>query len=401
MDKFYTIQSNTRSEGLGQTGYKFYYDKDENTYDSYGSQVKEIHNMYYNQTNWGCAVTRSVIDIRTNLIASEGPSIIAKNEQTQEWIDNFLKQNNLYSSKLINMVRIGEMEGRCLTILKPNKKKKYIRVLPTSFYENNYFVESDYDEIIEVYQLTKEKKKITFNNSIVTKLSGNSYQYNETTPLLSNVIENIKAIDRAMNDFREANRLYGFPTPAIEVKEGEDAKTIAEGMSQQNWKVGTSFVSNGKLYFPSIPEAYNSLIKEIELHYKIISGITAIPVHWFGWVELMSNMATYVEIENMIKISTTKDRTIWSDSIKEIIIKAMELSVDNGFDNAILDTDFDVSIPYLSPQYTQYLSSIYLPLYQSDIITKKEFRSFIPSLDVDSIEDDIDNGVLEENDDEE
>ena len=381
-DKFYMIQANSSASTEGQNT-NVYSSDARGLYSRYDAMVAELYAMYYNQANFGCSLTKTLVDIRTNLIASEGCSVIAKNEKTQKWIENFIKDNKLNTSKLISMIRTGEMEGKVLNLLIPSKKEKRVKVYPISYNENAYFVESNYDEIDAVWQLDKKKKQTEkYKNYVLTKLNGSSYNYNMTPPTLGNVIENIKAIDIALNDFRESNRLFGFPTAAIEAKTGEDAEEISKAMAAKNWAIGNAFASTGKLYFPSVPQSYNALTKEIEVQLKQISSISSVPVHWLGYVELMSNRSVADELENMIKIGTQKDRTIWADTMTDIILMAMRMSVDKGYEDAVFDKDFSITIPYLSPQYTAYLSTVYLPLYQNNVISKQELRSFIPSLDV-------------------
>jgi hypothetical protein len=358
-----------------------------NNYVTYDVQVNELYKMYYARMDLGNDITGTLIDNRVALICGEGVSIISKRKSTQKWINNFLKESKLNSIKLSQLVTHGEMEGKQLILFNIDKNKEKINLKQILWYDYHYVIEvdkKDKEKIIGIYveKEGKEKEYFSLDRLVFVKIGGRPEELNETPTKVGSVIQNIKNLARAYYDLRRSNHLFGFPTPAVECKDKDDVKVASKSIKDTNWKPGNTFVSTGRMYYPIPPNSYQNLESEIALNVKIISSRTGDPVHWLGWVDLMSNRAVSHDLNEFIQAGTKVERMIWADSVKDIIVKAMQLSIDNGFSNApkSFDDDFEVELPYISLEYIDRLNTTWLPLQMNGVISMAQLRNKIPGI---------------------
>jgi hypothetical protein len=364
-----------------------------NNYVTYDSQVHELYKMYYAESDLGNDTTSTVIDLRTALIAGEGISVICKDVKALEFINKIIKYTRLNSHKLESLIKHGEIEGKQLLSLIPNKSKQIINIKQYLYEDIKYTVEYDEDkeEITRIYINGKDgiKKDIPLENSIFFKLSGKPNDYNKTPSKACSIVQQIKNHDRAYYDLRKSNSLYGFPTPAFKGDNEQSVKTTADAVNGTKWKVGKSFVSTTQMYYPVPPNSWETLLKEISITVKIISRRTGLPVHWLGWTDLMSNRATAEDLAELILTGTKTERLIWTEKLKEIILKIMQLSVDNGFDDAVYTEDFTVDLPYISLAYLDKIASVWMPLQMNGVISMDQLRNKLPGINPEDTEKEV------------
>ncbi|GAH41096.1 unnamed protein product, partial [marine sediment metagenome] len=94
----------------------------------------------------------------------------------------------------------------------------------------------------------------------------------------------------------------------------------------KNFKLKKVLAGTAKMSFIKLDAGgIDSIEKEIVSLVKLISGNTGIPVHFLGFVDLMSNRATAEDLINMINAATTKERQTWIGAYEEVIKKAMDM----------------------------------------------------------------------------
>ena len=101
----------------------------DNDYTSYASQTQAIFKKYNGRDAIGNEQLRGIVDTRTAFISGEGLSVICKNDKTAKFIDNFFRINKLDGSRFFQFVQQGEMEGRVLLYIKPDKQQENIKLL--------------------------------------------------------------------------------------------------------------------------------------------------------------------------------------------------------------------------------------------------------------------------------
>jgi hypothetical protein len=358
-----------------------------NNYQTYPAQINIMYRMYNSSTDYGSGLLRNIIDTRSSLIAGEGLSIFAKNKKTQKFIDTFIKKNNLNGSRLFEIVTGCEMEGKSLVILIPDSKDQYVKTRWFSFYLNNYTIETDKkdsDIITSIHWTDKagNKHETRPDRAVYMKTGGTTDRYNDTPPRTANVLTQIENYERALYDLRFNNHLFGRITPYWKTENSQDAKVINNALNNKEWDFGKGYAGAADFKYVSPDSgASDTIAKEMSLNLKIISAVTGIPVHWLGWTDLMSNRSTADELREMLLLCVKKEKLIIVEKIKEMIQKAMEMSVAAGFDDAVYDPDgFVVDLPVLTMDQIKSLVEVWIPLMDADLVSHADVQNRIPGI---------------------
>jgi hypothetical protein len=360
-----------------------------NQYLTYETQLEAIYKGYQTRSAYASNYISDIIDKRTNLIVSEGLSITAKKEKTQKFINDFIDYNKLDGSKLIELVRISEMEGRILSILFPDTMREtdgtietYIKVKNIRFRKTKYKLNIDPrdDEKIIKVEINNSLGELQSYNPDVFVYSHNGISLDEDpNPCIASILTNCEYADRVLYDLRKSNHLFGFPTPNIVTTDNIMQKQVKNDIDGKQWKPGSALIGP-TLEYPQPPNSSEILKGEIALHMKIISSRTGIPVHWLGWTDLLSNRSTAMELRDFISTCIRDEKIRAREHMREIICKMMTMAVDRGIDGAVYDEDFEVDVPDVSIETVKALSETWLPLYDAEMISKFDFQNKIPGI---------------------
>lgn len=383
---------NTRINNFASTGAGKEVDK--NNFATYEAQVNACYDMYEARSTYGAEMLGGIIDTRVAFIAGEGLSVASKNPATREYIDNFIKQNKLNGSRLINMVTIGELEGCNLVTLKPyapegKKDKWHVKARSFAWHENKYRVEkyaADTDEIEKVVykDKTNNEKEATIKGAdcVYIKLGGVETKLDNPTNRIHRVLTNIENISRGIYDLRHNTHLFGRTTPYWETLNQLSAAAINAAIQDGNWSMGKGYAGSAKF---SLVEptgaAAEAALKDIMINTKIVSTSTGLPVHFLAWTELMSNRATADNLMELVKAATQKERLIWEEAFTELIQKSMQIAIDTGIaTNAILN-DFTVKLPFTSLALIKTIIEVWEPLRQANVISDFTLLNMLPGVD--------------------
>lgn len=371
-----------------------------NPYRSYLSVVTAINRKYNNLEQYGCSLVKQVIDWRATQIAGNGANVKSEDEQADKFLQEFSKYNKLDGYRFIEMVREGEMEGKCLLTLEIEQKdeddvdlefEQQVCVKHVSWVQKGYEVKTsddDYEEIIGVKIPAKDGQgEINLDPSmaVYVKLGSSRTIINQCVPRIANVLYDIDNLDRALADMRANNHLFGVSTPTIETPDESIADKLRRFVygagGKLKWVLGTMFIGTGKLTFaePS-GKAIESLAKECETLAKIISAATGIPIHFLGYADLLSNRSTAEELMEMVNATTRIEREIWKSKLEELCIKAINLYNDTT-GSSLSTAGISVEVPVVTMQMVDLLTSIYLPLQQAGVISMQTLRQRIPGID--------------------
>lgn len=192
----------------------------------------------------------------------------------------------------------------------------------------------------------------------------------------------LEDIDKALWDWREMNHLFGAPTPFFKVENKSDVKPLQAALSEIQWRIGKLLITNADFSMVEITGAgAESIRKEIETKAKISSGMVGVPVHFLGFVDLMSNRATADNLMELLFASTSMERNSWVGLYSSMIEKAMRMhneQMQNNLDSRALKVD----IPEVSYQKLKELQEVWLPMYVGGGISLPTFLSKVPDVDV-------------------
>ena len=372
-------------------------------YRSYGAQTSAIYRKYNGRDEVGNPQTRGLLDLRKATIAGEGISIQAENENTGAWINDFLNNNKLKGSRFPLWVLGGEMAGKSLVGLVPDKVSKFVRTFHYPFTNgadgidyrvklNNIY---DFDTIKDV-----EKKagtgyasmKLKTGHFQYVRLGGDDCRVNETTTKVGLCLHEIESYDRALNGMRKNNHLFSRITPTFQTTSLSETTALQSWIARVKWKIGIIFAGTAKLEYVGPPEtAHGNYKTEMEAAAKVISMVTGMPIHWIGHVDMMSNRSTAAELYDLINNATVIERVIWAEALKEIIIKAMKISIESSFENktvkrgkailSIPDDKFTVNIPVMSwSRMESYIKALSLA-FNDGVISDLDYQGKLPDID--------------------
>ena len=374
MDSFLSA-TNTSGDGCG------------NNYKGYGSQTSAIFRKYQGKDDLGNWQTRALVDTRTAFISGEGLSVHSSDNALSVWIDKFLSFNKLKGSRFFDFVKAGEMTGKGLFVLEADKKKEQVIVkrIPTN-YEGGKKIEATPYDIANPntrVDIKLDNKELDAKNFEYVKLAGLPCEYNNTTTKIGQVLNQCDNYDRGMNAMRKNNHLFGKVTPFFKCEDDGTVSRIAK-IIKNGWKIGNAIAAKAEMSMvvPELGAMDNIKAEQLALA-KAISFVTGIPVHWLGHVDAMSNRSTAESLYETINNGTVNERSIWSESFYEIILKAQEIAINNGFENVpkTVNADFEVTIPLIPfTRMLQYIQALSLA-FSDGAISLADYTNRLPGID--------------------
>ena len=362
-----------------------------NAYSTYDSQVAETYRKYNSLASFGNQQTRAIIDLRTAFIAGEGISISCENEQTAAWIEDFLSKNLLDGPNFINAVKGSEIAGQALFILRESEwfnQEFYLKVLRVPYsikipYRPVYKDSVIRDEVMDM-MIKKDGywQSAGFKDFIYVRTGGDDANTQGPVTRTGIVLTDIENYDRAIKDMRRNNHIFARITPVFTTESDSETLNLKKQLEDLKWQIGEAFIGTAKFGYASPGTgAYENLESELVATIKTISSVTGIPVHWLGFVDLMSNRSTADTLYELIKNATILERQVWETSIYFLIVKAQELYIDGGGENLSLNTDFEVRLPLID--FNEFLNRVKgLSLAFADsVISQDDYMHMLPGID--------------------
>lgn len=363
-----------------------------NAYKTYDTQVTETYKKYNGLSDFGCQQTRAIIDLRTAFIAGEGISISCEDEKTSDWIEKFLAQNEMNGLNFINSVKASEICGQSLIVLKQDKwydDSPYVRIrrIPYSAdtpYKPVYADKLYKDEIVDIkIKSGQEWTSLDSKDYIYIRTGGDDSNSEKPVTKVGVVLTDLENYDRALKDMRRNNHIFARITPVWETGGDSETKALKTSLDATKWKIGEAFIGKAKFNYVTPGEgAHQNLTSELVATIKTISAVTGIPVHWLGYVDLMSNRATADTLYELIKNATIIDRQIWENSLYNLILKAQEIYINNGGEELNkLNADYEVRLPLID--FNEFLNRVKgLNLsYMDGAISLDDYRNALPGID--------------------
>lgn len=383
-----------------------------NQYPTYQSAVTEINRKYIGTADWGVLQTGSIIDLRAAFIIGDGVIITDKEPGDEpsaelEWTEEFFRYNDLDREVVQEFAKEAEIEGKIALKLAveedkeedaeevDEKDKKWkVSVRFISWLDKKYEVIPNPLDYLD-YQKLKWKQTGTHKGEtldakefVYKKFGGRIMNPNEAAPKIMKCLPQIESFDRALWDWRQINHIFAGPVLYAKCEDKAEVDLMLNAFNDKNFKLKKILAGTADMEFIKLDVGgTDSLEKEISGLAKVISGNTGVPVHWLGFVDLMSNRATADDLINMINGATTKERQIWIGAYEEVIKKAMVMwnnAAEPGMSKEKqLDPDkIKVDIPIITKMHYDQLEKIFLPAAVAGLISDKTFLTMIPGLDV-------------------
>lgn len=309
-------------------------------YSTYDKQVAALGKLYENTAEWGCMITKNIIDVRTAFSVGEGIDVKKREgfkgsaDAELEWVEEFMQYNNLDEEMPMEYAKEAEIEGKVLLRFLVDETAKNIRVVHVPWRKFKYTIYTpDYDffNYTRAEYIGSGEPNIKFDLTpewfVYKRFGGSADKINETSPKTAFVLRQIEDLDKAIWDWRKTNRLFSTPTPVVYCPDEQTAKKVQAWLDGGNWRIGKTLVLGGlNMKFELVGwrgDGYTTLKEETQTLVKTISGTTGIPVHFLGYPELLSNRDTAENLGNLISLSTRKERRTWVGAYEEVFQKAM------------------------------------------------------------------------------
>lgn len=382
-----------------------------NSYKDYKTAVQAISNKYCGKEDWGCTQTGTIIDLRAAFILGEGVQVVpttatkAEAELEMLWTRDFFTYNGLDAEMAQEIAKEVEIEGKvALNIIYDNEPfKTWPGMVSTRFIPwtaKKYVIEADPTDYLWYKKIHWDATgKISAGNFpeeefVYKKFGGRIFDPNDAQPKIMKCLTHIDRFDMALWDLRQINHLFAAPIPIIELEAdaGVDVAKLQDKLDKVNWKVSKGFVLRGGVFSYKSPDpaGIQNLISEIELCIKVISGVTGIPIHYLGLLDLLKNRATGENTRELVMAATAREREIWIGAFTELIEKAMRLyNVKSGLQQRsrkLEPTNVRVEIPEITQEHWDRLEKVLIPAALGGIISKEYVASQIPGIDMEAEE---------------
>lgn len=372
-------------------------------YTGYESIVQALYRKYNGLDTYGNGLVRQLVDFRATQIAGNGFNLRSEHPETNAFLQQYVRYNQLSGQRGWAWVRDSELEGRSVLInaLVKADDNWQVRARSIPWYRWRYKItgQSDDAETIDRVEFTDssgELQSLTIDKATYIKLSGatvsgNTYCLNDTVPRVGLCLDRIESIDRAMDDLRGNNSLFGRPVRYAQVPDEATANALRESLFGQNARAATTVMiesGRGEFYILAGSIAYaepsgaanEAILKEITMAAQLISGQTGMPVHYMGFPELMSNRATADDMHELINSTTAKEREAWKTGVQEHASKAVQMYAEAT--GADLQPDSVIcSLPVVMLSSIERVASVWMPLYEGGIISKQTVREQVPGID--------------------
>lgn len=376
-----------------------------NSYPSYESAVAEIDRKYVGTADWGVMQTGNIIDLRAAFIIGDGIIVSEKEpgaEKELEWAQRFLEYNDLDKEVAQEFAKEVEIEGKIALKLALEKDKDaekgkedyMVTVRFISWMDKKYTVEThpqdylDYQRLVWKATGMHKAETLEAKEFVYKKFGGRVNKPNEAAPKIMKCLTQIENLDMALRDWRQINHIFAGPILYAKCVDPNEVGKALAALADKNFKIKKILAGTFELSFLSLDiKGVEALEKEIEALIKMISGTTGIPVHFLGFVDLMSNRATAENLMEMVNAATTKERQTWIGTYEEIIRKGMVMY--NAKENAQMSKGkqldpgkIKVDIPIITQANYERLEKIFLPACIAGKLSDEAFLAMIPGLDV-------------------
>lgn len=378
-----------------------------NAYNSYTKAVKEIEKKYLATADWGVVLTGNIIDLRSAFIIGNGLQIrttVPKKEAETElkWINDFMAYNKLDRELVQELAKEAEIEGKIAIKLAVEDAKdwrgykKMVSIRFISWLDRQYEIESAENDYLNYEYLVwkpggkKQRatdEKLEAAEFVYNKFGGRIVDPNSAQPKIMKCLTQVDDVDKALRDWREINWHFASPIPDVEADDKEAAEDAEAYLKKINWRIKKGFIHAKSRFSYKGPDmaGVESLKEEIITKIKIISGTTAIPIHFLGLLDLLKNRSTGENTREMVIAGTSKERMIWVGTYAEIIEKAIDLFNEaNKKKSTRLESQrLSVGIPIYTAEQWEHIEKVLIPLYLGGAISIEYLLSQIPEMDVD------------------
>ena len=370
-----------------------------NTHTDYLGQVNELYRMLEGSALYGGEQTKAILGYRTSFLAGEGLHVAADTTELQEWIESWLKREGLDGRMLSDAVEDTEVCGHVLwTVDDLGRVNRHPSFVGYEGYTPDFYLGSQSPLLgwmqpawwpsFTGVRLTGIQTRMTGTTYgpwledprdrfvyVRTGGHGNVARFPAPTTRLCLLIDSIKNYDRAVREARKLNNQTSRQVQAIEHTDEGDATDLQEERDhyrENPLQDGDMVITRGSFGFHhSDAGAVETLKTEAAMIVKDLSGVSGVPPHWLGYVDLLSNRATAYSLFETVAAGTHVERLSWEQGLHDLIRIAVR----------VLDGPpggFTVTMPLLSFQQFAARNAALLDLHDRGLIGDADVHGQLP-----------------------
>jgi len=301
---------------------------DATAFGSLDSQISELYDMYTGAAT-GKQLVRAIVRFKSSSIMNGGLSVKYNGEAIEgeeplevTYINSVLDYNNVNQGLSRKLIIASQIEGKVLVRVIANNDAKNegaftpkIIYLPLRDTAYKFLVDpQDPEKILSVsYKLGEvEVKDDPFDdyafvnfNSLPSTTAG--------FPSMGAVIQEMKDIDEALQDWRKMNRNFAVSTPYFKCETLAEAKAVNEALQTNKWKRGNAMAGTSTLDLINGDAGdYESMSAEIVMKLQIVSAATGTPPQHMGLSRELSNRATAESMDKPAEEDSQADSDAWA-----------------------------------------------------------------------------------------
>ena len=377
------------------------------TFTYYLQQISELYTMLEARSQYGAEPAKSILGHRTSFLAGEGVRVSADTTVLQEWIEGWLRVNGLTGRMLTDAVSEGEVVGHILWTIDDMGMATChpafvgydgwagsggtggLGIGPQQYSEGQWEQPQWWPQF-DGMRLTGVQRRVAAGLYqpwlevgrdrfvfVRTGGHGNVARYPAPTTRMCCMIDSMKNYDRAVRQSRRLNNTSTRQSAVFELppEDASDEQEVADyyaKLHDTGWGMGDPVVTRGKFGIVSSDSGpVETLAKEAAMIIKSLSATSAIPPHWLGYVDMMSNRATADSLFETIKAGTLVERLAWEHGLDEMIrLARMVLGGPAG--------EFSVTMPLLSYHEFAQRNESMIGLLGAGVIDRDDIRGQLP-----------------------
>jgi len=371
---------------------------DTTNYGELNGQITELYKMYKGESKGG-GMVRAIASFNSAAIMPNGLTAIYTGEDTEseevpielKFINDMIDLNNVNQGLQEKLILASQIEAKVLVKVSWFEDSEKEIFLPKITYlpgeTTGYEFETDPtdpEKIISVkYKIGSTEFNEPFDNYAYVAfnaLPGALPGY----PDMGVVIQNMKNIDEALEDWQTMNRNFAISTPYFECNSGDEAKELVELMETSGWKRGQLFAGTAKYSLVGGDAGdFASIERKITNDAKHTSAATGVPVQHLGMPDELSNRSTADSLDDPAETKAIASTRLWMTFWETIFDIGIRLNneASTGTYGELQSNVVEPDASGVSSDEFANVKDVYLPMYKEGALSLETLHNRTPEID--------------------
>ena len=371
---------------------------DDTDYSTLSGQITELYSMYKGESKGG-GMVRAVSSFISAAVMPNGLSVIYTGEESKEgelpqeveFINAMLDLNNVNQGLQEKLILASQIEAKVLVKIswyEDAENEVYLpklTYLPSETTSYEFTTEdSDPEKIISVkYKIGETEVDEAFDNYAYVAfnaLPGALPGY----PDMGVVIDNMKNMDEALEDWQKMNRNFAISTPYFETASKDEADGLIDTMTTNGWKRGQLIAGTAKYSLVSGDAGdYDSIERKITNDAKHVSAATGVPIQHLGMPDELSNRSTADSLDDPAQTKAISATRLWLTFWETVFDIGIKLNNENstGTFGELSANVVEPDSSGISTDEFDNVEKVYLPKCVAGLLSEQTLHEKTPGVD--------------------